>query len=182
MSDQALRRSNSRSTAIRINSDCGSFGPKADLMRSSVPSGKRAVTFSSAPLMRGRPMDRAIDATGMSVEPCILLPPSIDGIVATTYIDATNYRGKPMTYNATDGILDNLAGLPIASRVTLRKGEDSNASMARLALVLNAAQSLIEKIEDTPALFFGMEDTCEDEFAALREGLAALDRAQVKAS
>lgn len=87
-----------------------------------------------------------------------------------------------MTYNATDGILDNLAGLPIASRVTLRKGEDSNASMARLALVLNAAQSLIEKIEDTPALFFGMEDTCEDEFAALREGLAALDCAQGQAS
>ncbi len=87
-----------------------------------------------------------------------------------------------MTYNATDGILDNLAGLPIASRVTLRNGEDSNASMARLALVLNAAQSLLEKIEDTPALFFGMEDTCEDEFLTLREGLAALDSAQVKAS
>ena len=82
------------------------------------------------------------------------------------------------TYVATDGILDNPAGFPIACRMSLQQHESRNASMERLASALNAASALIDKIEDTPSLFFGMEDTCEDEFATLRDALQALAQVQ----
>lgn len=77
------RRASSRSTAMRRNSDCGSFGPSDALMRASVPAANRAVTFSSGSLIRMRPTERRIGATGNCVESCILLPPTIDRIVAT---------------------------------------------------------------------------------------------------
>lgn len=52
------RRSNSRSTALRMKSDCFSSSLSADLMRASVPSAKRAIVFS--PLILGRPKFRLL--------------------------------------------------------------------------------------------------------------------------
>ena len=40
------------------------------------------------------------------------------------------------------------------------------------ASLLSAAQALVDRIEDNPALFFGMEDTCQDEFNDLRSAIS----------
>ncbi len=42
------------------------------------------------------------------------------------------------------------------------------------AHTLAALSALVEKIEDNPALFFGAEDTCADEFQEAQELLAKL--------
>lgn len=42
------------------------------------------------------------------------------------------------------------------------------------ARTLAALSTLVEKIEDNPALFFGVEETCADEFQEAQELLAKL--------
>jgi hypothetical protein len=64
-------------------------------------------------------------------------------------------------------------GNPLAEGVPQTGGRAAKeALMADLAATLNAASALLNKIEDNPTLFFGMEDTCQDEFDDLRSLLA----------
>jgi len=87
-----------------------------------------------------------------------------------------------MTFTATDGVLDGHAGpIVIAPPVFVRDGETFYTAKARtvgtvehLAAALNAAQALLDKLYDNPTLFFGMEDTCQDECDDLRDALAKL--------
>ena len=45
---------------------------------------------------------------------------------------------------------------------------------ANLAKLINSAAALVSIIEENPALFFGMEDTCRSEFDDVAEALEAL--------
>lgn len=82
------RRAISRSTAIRIRSDCFSPGASTAFMRARVPSRKRAIVCS--PLILGRPTASRIGDTINSVETVILLVPPIDTVCDTTYVGGTN--------------------------------------------------------------------------------------------
>ena len=46
--------------------------------------------------------------------------------------------------------------------------------LSQVAEALNAARALLDRIEDNPTLFFGMEDTCQDEFNELSDALNSL--------
>jgi hypothetical protein len=61
----------------------------------------------------------------------------------------------------------------IRSLGTCGFGQD-RATAANLVAALNAASALLDKIEDNPTLFFGMEDTCQDEFDDLRRAIEGL--------
>lgn len=46
--------------------------------------------------------------------------------------------------------------------------------LSHVADALNAARALLGRIEDNYTLFFGMEDTCQDEFNELSDALTSL--------
>lgn len=94
----------------------------------------------------------------------------------------TNTPETVERFTASGSFLDGKLGpIAISPPVFIRDGESpeaarsrTNAIMTQLAAALNAARALIDKIEDNPTLFFGMEDTCIDEFDDLRNALEAL--------
>lgn len=49
-----------------------------------------------------------------------------------------------------------------------------NMLAANLATLIDRAADLVARIKDSPSLFFGMEDTCRDEFEDVVDALRAL--------
>lgn len=55
-----------------------------------------------------------------------------------------------------------------------RDREREDLLAANLAKLIDRAADLVARIEDSPAIFFGMEDTCRDEFEDVVDALKAL--------